>query len=135
MISNAKKAAVHVAAHQAGFTGDAYKDELEKATGVRSSLDLTDKTFSRAMDHFRAMGAKPVKSRYYRIIENLPEGDVPTMKKINAIRLDMNLSWKYVDGIAKRVAGVDAVQFAHGTKLRGVLQALIKHQNRKKGRG
>ncbi|MCF6246900.1 MAG: regulatory protein GemA [Desulfobacula sp.] len=132
MISNGKKAAVHIAANQLGLTKTEYKDELNIAVGVRSSLKLTDKTFGKAMEHFKSLGYVGTKSKYFRIIENLPQGDRKMMGKINAIRLDLNLSWKYVDGIAKRVAKVDAVQWAKGEQLRATLQALIIHQKRKK---
>jgi phage gp16-like protein len=132
MISNGKKAALHIAADQLGLTQAEYKDELKTAVGVTSSLKLTDKTFARAMEHFKALGYVGSKSKYYRIIENLPVAERRIMGKINAIRLDMSLSWQYVDGIAKRVAGVSAVQWAKGNQLHAVLKALIVYQNRKK---
>lgn len=132
MISRGKKAAVHIAASHLGLSKREYQDELEKAVGVRSSLELTDKTFARAMSHFKSLGYVGHKSKYFRIIENLPVSDRRMMSKINAIRLDLDLSWKYVDAISKRVAKVDAVQFAHGDNLRAVLQAMIIHRKRVK---
>lgn len=130
MISKGKKAAIHIAAGQLGLSGDAYRDELEKAVGVRSSLKLTNRTYDKAMAHFRALGAVPTRSKYYRIIENLSPADRQIMKKINAIRLDMGLSWRYVDSIAQSVAKVDAVQWAKGDALHSVLKALVIHQKR-----
>jgi len=132
MISKGKKAAIHIAAGQLGLSGEAYKDELENAVGVRSSLELTNRTFAKAMDHFRALGAVPTRSKYYRIIENLAPADRKIMAKINAIRIDLGYEWRYVDRIAKSVAKVDAVQWARGEALHAVLKALIIHQKRKR---
>lgn len=134
MISNGKKAAIHIAANHLGLSKKEYQAELKDAVGVTSSLDLTDKTFAIAMNHFRALGYVGQKSKYFRIIENLPRSDRRVMSKINAIRLDMDLSWRYVDSVAKKVSKVDAVQFAHGKALQSVLSAMVIHQKRQKRR-
>ena len=133
MISNGKKAAIHIAANQLGLNKEEYKKELIKGAGVESSLDLNNKSFSKAMRHFKSLGFVS-KNKDYRVIDNLPVGDRKIMSKINAIRLDLGKSWNWVDGISKRQTGIEKVMWVKGNDLFKVLQALVIHQKRQ-GKG
>ena len=97
--------------------------------GVTSSVDLTNKDFTRIMNRFKALGYVP-NIKGFREIDNLPEGDRRVMRKINAIRLDLKKTWEYVDGIAKKQTGIANVMWVKGKELNKVLQALVIHQNR-----
>ncbi|MCK5100392.1 MAG: DUF1018 domain-containing protein [Desulfobacteraceae bacterium] len=130
MISNAKKAVIHIAANQLGLSKDEYKKELIEGAGVESSLDLNNKSFAKAMDHFKSLGYIPAPSLNFRIIDNLSEGDKKVMLKINAIRLDLRKPWGWVDGIAKQQTGIEKVQWLKNEALFKVLQAMVIHQKR-----
>ena len=130
MISNGKKAVVHIAKTQLGLTEEEYRRELENEAGVSSSVDLTDRTFSKVMRRFSALGYV-ADQRDYRAIENLPENDRRVMSKINAIRLDMGKKWTWVDGIARQAFDVESVMWVKGEDLRKVLSMVIYHQRRR----
>lgn len=122
-------AVVHVARQQLGMTDEEYRDLLG-GFGAKSAKDLTPRQFAGVMAKFEQLGFKTTSTRR-RKPKGLPEGKAATVKKIEAIILDMGLSWAYVDSIAKKRFGVDAVQWLEYEDLRKVLQMMIIHQKRR----
>jgi len=129
MIAKKKLAVIHIAKAQVGMTDEEYRDLLS-GFGVASSKDLKIGQFDKLMARFEAMGFRTTSTRR-RKPKGLPDGKAATMKKIEAIILDMGLSWAYVDSIAKNRFGVDAVQWLEYEDLRKVLQMMIIHQKRR----
>lgn len=132
MISKAKKAVIHIAKVQVGMCDAEYRDLLS-SVGVASSKDLTDATFNKVMGRFEELGfrttSKPRKRP--RKVAGLPPGKREIMAKLEAILLDMDLPWAYVDGIAQKRFGVDTVQWLDAEDLHAVLKMMIYHQKRK----
>ena len=135
MISNAKKAVIHIAKAQTGMTDDEYRDMLG-SVGAASSVDLTDRTFDQIMARFEDLGYRTTSKtrRRPRKATGLPTGKREIMRKLEAILLDLNLTWAYVDSIAQKRFGVDAVQWLEPEDLRRVLQMMIYHQRREERR-
>ena len=133
MISNQKKAVIHIAKAQVGMSDEEYRDLLG-SVGVSSSKKLTDTTFNKVMNRFEALGfqttSKPRKRP--RKVAGLPPSKREIMAKLAAILLDMDLPWAYVDGIARKRFGVDTVQWLGADDLHAVLKMMIYHQKRKK---
>ena len=127
MISNAKKAMIHVAKKQTGMSEEEYRDLLS-GVGVSTSKDLNNKTFGEVMDRFKELGFKPKRSR--RNTNNLPGSKSALMKKLEAIILDMDLDWSYVDAIAKSRFKVDRAQWLEPGPLRKLVQMMVIHQKR-----
>lgn len=133
MISKAKKAVIHIAKVQVGMCDEEYRDLLS-SVGVASSKDLTDATFNKVMGRFEELGfrttSKPRKRP--RKVAGLPPGKREIMAKLEAILLDMDLPWDYVDSIArKKPFCVDSVQWLEAEDLHKVLKMMIYHQKRK----
>jgi phage gp16-like protein len=124
-------AVVHIAKKETGMTEEEYR-ALLAGVGVDSSKDLKGWQFDRVMARFEALGFRTTSTRR-RKAKGLPGGKADTVRKIEAIILDMGLSWAYVDSIAKKRFGVDAVQWLEYEDLRKVLQMMIIHQKRRKG--
>lgn len=133
MISKAKKAVIHVAKTQTGMTEEEYRDMLA-GVGASSSTELTDATFDKVMSRFEQMGFRTTSKprRRPRKSAGLPLGKREIMAKMEAILLDMDLPWGYVDGIAKKRFGVDTVQWLEAEDLHKVLKMMVYHQNRKR---
>jgi phage gp16-like protein len=131
MISKSKKALIHVAKGQIGMSEDEYRSMLE-GFGVSSSADpnMTDRTFNQVMSRFKELGFKSKSQTRRRNVKNLPASKRELMRKLEAIILDMNLSWAYVDGIAKKRFQVDKAQWLDPEPLRKLLQMMIIHQKR-----
>nr|WP_319491830.1 regulatory protein GemA [uncultured Desulfobacter sp.] len=136
MISKAKKAVIHIAKAQTGMTDHEYRDLLG-SVGVTSSTELTNVTFDKVMARFEALGfrttSKPRKRA--RKADGLPIGKRDVMAKLEAILVDMDLPWTYVDSIAQKRFGVDAVQWLEAEDLHKVLKMMIYHQNRRRKKG
>ena len=130
MISNNKKAVIHIAKAKLGMTDEEYRDLLG-SVGAESSRDLDAKGFDRVMSRMEAMGFRTTSTKK-RKTRTLPLSKRSIMSKIEAIILDMGLSWAYVDAIAKKRFGVDSVHWLEADDLFKVLQMLIYHQNRKR---
>ena len=127
MINNAQKALIHVAKTQTGLTKQEYKDLLS-SVGAKSCKGLNNATFDEVMERFRKLGFNPKRS--HRHINNLPMSKRALMKKLEAILLDMNLDWPYVDAIAKSRFKVDRAQWLRPQVLRKLVQMMVIHQKR-----
>lgn len=132
MISHKKKAVIHIAKAQTGMTKDEYLDLLS-SVGVESSKDLSNTTFDKVMAHFEKLGFRTTsKPRSRRKVSNLPKSKKALMSKLEAILLDMNLPWSYVDSIAKKRFGKDAAQWLEGEQLFKLVQMMVVFQKRKR---
>jgi len=132
MISNDKKAVIHIAKAQVGMSDDEYRDLLG-SVGVESSKDLNNKTFALVMTRFEKFGFKTTsKTRSRRKINNLPKDKVALMKKLEAIILDMDLTWGYVDAIARKRFNVETAQWLAGEELFKLVQMMAVYQKRKR---
>ncbi|MEW6594283.1 MAG: regulatory protein GemA [Thermodesulfobacteriota bacterium] len=60
MLDHKKLAVIHIVKKELGLSDQAYRDALEKITGVRSARDLDEAGFRTLMRHF-------AKSRHYRV--------------------------------------------------------------------
>lgn len=131
MISNKKKAVIHIAKAQTGMTEDEYRDLLA-SVGVSSSRDLNAKTFDKVMARFEALGFRSTGRK--RKVKNLPKNKKQLMQKLEAIILDMGLSWEYVDAIAKKRFNVDAANWLEGEALYKLVQMMAVYQKRQEKR-
>jgi phage gp16-like protein len=132
MISNAKKAVIHIAKAQVGMTDQEYR-ALLGSVDVESSVDLTNKSFNQVMRQFKKLGFKTTsKTRLKRKTSGLPKSKKALMKKLEAIILDMNLTWAYVDSIAKKRFQVDRAQWLKPPELHKLVIMMQYHSNRKK---
>ncbi len=131
MISNDKKAVIHIAKAQVGMTQAEYLDLLG-SVGAESSKDLSDRTFAKVMRRFEELGFRSTSKtrKRARKVKTLPRSRREIMSKIEAILLDMGLPWAYVDGIAKKRFKVDTAQWLDADDLFKVLQMMIYHQRR-----
>ena len=132
MISNNKKAVIHIAKARTGMTDPEYRDLLS-SVGAKSSKDLNDKTFDQVMTRFEALGFRTTsKTRKTRKVNNLPKDKQALMKKLEAIILSMDLTWAYVDAIARKRFGKDVAQWLEGEELFKLVQIMAVYQRRKR---
>lgn len=64
----------------------------------------------------------------------VPENKKRYIGKINALILDMSLSWNYADGIAKKLSGIEKVEWCDPDQLQKIIAALVYKQQRQKRR-
>lgn len=137
MISNGKKALVHVAKAKLGLGDAEYLDILAAhGKGAQSSRDLDQQGFEAVMAHFERLGFAPRK-KFFRP----PQSKARLMSKVAAIRADLNLTEGYVDGMTRRMfKGRDGLPIAShrwldADQLHKLVAALTYYQRRKRAKG
>ena len=131
-------AAIHLAARDLGLDRPAYEDILFTVARVRSAADLDAAGRAAVLDHFRARGWKPSRTnhRHPGRPQNLDSEDRgPQLRKVGALLAEAGLPWAYADGIAKRMFGIERLQFCQPDQLQKVIAALVYDQRRRRGGG
>lgn len=133
MISNGKKALVHVAKDRLGLSDAEYLDILfNHGDGAQSSRDLNPRTFEAVMDHFKALGFvhQPRKQGgYYKP----PASKDALTRKVVALRDDLGVTDGYIDAIAQNMFKVSSYRWLDGGQLHRLVAALTYHQQRRGG--
>jgi len=124
MISNNKKAVIHIAKAQTGRTEEEYRAMLSRV-GVASSKDLTPAKFETVMREFKKLGFK-MKTKRSKLISSKQR----LLGKIKALSAAMELSHKYADGIARKMFSVDLVVWCDADQLRKIVAALMYKKKR-----
>ena len=132
MITNKQKALIHIAKQKTGMSDQEYR-ELLGSFGVASSKDLTHGKFDSVMKHFTGLGFKRKPGKPYKRLHPIGSKE-RLLYKIEAQITEMDLSWKYVDGMAKKMFGVDRVIWCVPAQLHRIVAALNYHQQRLKKR-
>lgn len=125
----AKLAKIHIARKELSMADDDYRAMLKRITGKTSSADCRLAQLDAVIDELRRLGWKP--SSKHGVKPRTTKERKAKLDKIGAILADMGLHWNYVHGMAKKMHGIDRVEWLHDNKLHAVLQALIIHQKRK----
>lgn len=138
-------AAIHIRKGELGLGDDEYRDLLFSIARVRSAGDLDFAGRRQVLDHFakiaqaRGITLKPTPRRTGVPRRSEVEGDrAELMAKINAQLLDLGLARNYLEhaqpgrpSMIRRIAGVDALDFATPAGLTKLIVALKMHQQRK----
>lgn len=129
-------AKIHIARKQLGMEEDAYRDLLWTVGRVRSSADLDHAGRARLLDHFRACGWRPrppkeKKPGSWDWVNNAAEDRKAMLRKIAMILREADRPKEYADGIAKRMHGVDLVEFCRPGQLHDIVAALVRDQQRR----
>jgi phage gp16-like protein len=119
---------LHVARSKTGMDEETYRAMLS-AYGAKSSKDacLQPKHYHEML---QKMGFTPVSKKSQRPPNMDDESRGPLLHKIEAIILDMGLSWAYADGMAVRMFKVQKVAWCNARQLHKLAAALVYHQKR-----
>lgn len=136
---NALLAQIHIGRKALGLDEDTYRDMLEAATGKRSCADMRlgdlVKICGQLEKIAQAQGVELSKPRHPGKPANMEHsGKGPLLKKIEALLADGKLSWDYANGIAKRMYGVERVEWLDPRRMVSVVTALVKAQQKREAR-
>jgi len=137
-IGNREKALIHVAKSQLKMSEEDYRAVLA-SVGAASSTELNPVQFDEVMRKFKSYGFVPAgaaRSRR-RKANRPPAGDprAPLLRKIAAILADTGLTDAYVDGISKKMFGIDRYGWLNQEQLWKVVAALSVYVKRKSKAG
>lgn len=137
-------AKIHVGKKQLGMDEATYRDVLQRVTGKASLKLMSIDELKKVVKDFKRLGFVPKPA-------GLPTGSSAKAKqsapkygkkphtttnrqslinKIEAILADKGLHWNYAHGIAKKMFGVNRVNWLTDEKLYKVVQALAVYQKR-----
>lgn len=131
---NAMIAKIKIAQKELAIPDDAYRALLERVTGLRSCGQMDVEQLEKVLSELVAKGFVPKNSKKEGRPNSRQSADA-MMRKIEALILDNGWSWNYAHGTAKRMFGVDRVQWLNDANMHKLLAALQIAANRKNKKG
>lgn len=127
-------AMIHIAKLQLGMDDEAYRAMLYACGRVQSSKDLDYGGRQRVIEHLKKCGfvLKKTTRAHPGQPHNLGSANRgPQLGKIEALLADAGREWAYVDGMAKRMFGIERVSLCHEGQLQKLIAALTYDQKRR----
>lgn len=130
-------AKIHVGKKQLGYDEATYRDVLERVTGKNSLKEMDLKELKKVIMELKRLGFVPTPTATTQnqtpTWGKKPDGaeeKKALIGKIEAMLADMNLHWNYAHGMAKRMFGVNFVNWLNHRQLYKLTQALAVHQQK-----
>lgn len=120
-------AQIHIAKAQLGLDDDTYRAMLWGLARVKSAADLDHAGRAKVLAHLKASGFKDKRAGRPR-----PAPDrVEQVRKVEALLADAGRPWDYAHAMAKRMFGVERVDFCTPDHLQRLIAALVYDQKRR----
>lgn len=135
-ISGKQIALMKVAQKQLGMPDDTLIDILA-AFGAQSKKDLTNRQFDELMAYFKKLGFK---KKYQPKVKKAPDISRQSESKqvmlgaIETTLAALGKSWRYADGVARKMFGVEQVVWCSPEQIHKILQALKISQKREQSK-
>lgn len=130
-------AKIHIAKKQLGYDDATYRDVLERVTGKTSCKEMDLQALKKVIRELKRLGFVPTPTATTQnqtpTWGKKPDGaeeKKALIGKIEAMLADMNLHWNYAHGMAKRMFGVNFVNWLNHRQLYKLTQALAVHQQK-----
>lgn len=115
-------AAIHVCKKQAAMTDDEYRAMLLAQTGLTSCKGMSMAQLKRVLDHFASLGFTSTARKQRERVGGASRQRL--MSKLTAQLAAAGRSRAYLDGMVKRIAKVDALEFCDEAALSKLVAAL-----------
>ena len=119
---------IHTGRRALNLEEDDYRALLERLTGKRSAADLNATERRKVIDEFYRLGFRP---KNHRKPASSAANKARLINKIEALLADAHRPWAYVDGMARKMFGLDAISFCDDDQLRRIVAALVYDQKRR----
>lgn len=121
---------IHIAKSQLGLDDDTYRQMLSTTTGKNSCSKMTLPELQQVLDHLKAKGFKS-KPSHHGLRPNPGRNRNALMNKVEALLADGGYHWNYAHGMAKRMFGVEKVDWLEPEQLHKLVAALEYNAKRK----
>lgn len=122
---------VHIGKNKLGLDDATYRDMLWQVTGKRSSRDCTAAGLKKMIDQMAQKGFVITPAKKHQTKKpDAAMSKQALMDKIEALLTDGGYPWEYAESMARHMYKVDALTFCNSRMLRGIITALIKHQQK-----
>lgn len=122
-------AKIHIMQTEQGLDDTAYRMMLERITGKRSCAKMSPQELAKVADEMQRKARST--SRAGRYPHRRSSAD-PMMRKIGALLAELDKSWNYAHGMAKRMFGCDQVQWLTNDHMRRLVAALQIYADKRK---
>lgn len=136
MSRNKTLAKIHIAKKELALDDDTYRAMLMGVTGKSSAKELTALQAGKVLEHMKARGWTPKGKKSVGTRPNPPADKAALIGKIEAQLAEAGRPWAYADGMAKRMFGVDKVDWCEADQLQRIVAALgydAKRHGRREG--
>ncbi|USE78083.1 regulatory protein GemA [Cupriavidus gilardii] len=128
MVSTATLAKIHIAKKQLAMEDEDYRAMLRSIGGVESAKDLSPIGAAKVMSHLERCGFKPLRQVGRR---PRPTRDKNALVgKIEALLAEAERPWSYADAMAKRMFGIEKIDWCDVDQLWRIAAALQKDAKR-----
>jgi phage gp16-like protein len=117
-------AMIHVAKKSLALEDDVYRSILVKVTGKASASELDAAGRLVLIDHFKKLGFKVTAKRAGRPRPAVARDRLVYVKKIEAQLAEAKRPWAYADAMAKRICGIDRIDWCEPADLLKIIAAL-----------
>lgn len=129
-------AAIHASKHKLGLDDDTYRDLLERIGGKRSAAEMDAMTRNKVLRELRRLAGDTANHARDAVpAPNAPrharESAAPMLAKIGAMLADADRGWNYAHGMAKRMFGVQRVEWLPADQMRKLVAALEYDRRRR----
>ncbi|MEW6314315.1 MAG: regulatory protein GemA [Pseudomonadota bacterium] len=126
---------IHIAKAELGLDDETYRDMLFTVARVRSSAALDWQGRKAVLDHLKARGFKVRSAKQAGKPANPPAELAPMIARIEALLAEAQRPWAYANGMARRMFGVERLEWCSADQLHRIVAALMVDQRRRKERG
>ena len=124
-------AKIKIAQKELDMADDAYRAMLVRVTGKDSCAKMTAAELEQVLAQMRRMGFVPARNSRGMRPHRRDSADA-MMRKIEALLSEGGLHWNYAHAMARRMFGVDQVQWLSDGHMHKLVAALQIAANRKK---
>jgi len=126
-------AMIHVAKKALALEDDVYRSIVAKVTGKASAAELDAAGRKALIDHFKKLGFKVIAKRAGRPRPAVAADRQVYIRKIEAQLAEGKRPWGYADVMAKRICGIDRIDWCEPSDLLKIIAALT-YDARRHGR-
>lgn len=128
-------AKIHIAKKELAMDDDVYRMVLLRVTGKDSASKLNPKQAADLLEEFKSLGWKPKRSNKAGRAKPRPaRWRRDMMDKVEALLADAGRPWKYADATAKRMFGIERVEWLDDVQLHKLIAALVYDAKRREKR-
>lgn len=111
---------IHTGKSHLGWDDETYRSVLKKVTGNTSAKDCTKDQLDDVVRYMRKQGFKPINRR-----PSVAKDKTTILKKIEALLLEADRTWKYAEGLAVKMFNRQRIEFLDYNELVKLMKALL----------
>lgn len=122
---------IHIGKSKLGLDDKHYRLLLLETTGLMSAAQMSAAQLNAVLDEMKRRGFRPTGQWKGK---PKPTGKTPLLRKVEAILADAGREWAYAHGLAKRMFGIERLEWLKPAQLHKLVAALQIDADRRASR-